>query len=116
MNIKQFYTTIGENYNNISILFNSDEKLKKYILMFKNDSTYVDLLEAIKNKDREIAFRYVHTLKGIALNLGFNHLFEVSSTLTELLRNNEYTIDESTPIEPITLVYNSIIEAINNID
>ena len=41
----------------------------------------------MENKNYEDAFRGAHTLKGVCQNLSFDHLYEVSNELTELLRD-----------------------------
>ena len=38
-------------------------------------------------RTQKAAFRAAHTLKGVCLNLGFDRLYEVSSALTEMLRD-----------------------------
>ena len=47
---------------------------------------YADLKTAVNNNDWEKAFLAVHTLKGMALNLGLSALASASSNLTEELR------------------------------
>ena len=41
------------------------------------------------------AFRGAHTLKGVAQNLGFERLYQVSAVLTEAMRGNKPLEDRS---------------------
>ena len=49
----------------------------------------LSLAEAVEKSEVEQAFRAVHTLKGMALNLSLSALAEVCSAMTELLRGKE---------------------------
>ena len=55
--------------------------------MFLEDQSYLQLKQALKDKNYEDAFRSAHTLKGVCQNLSFDRLYEVSHELTELLRD-----------------------------
>ena len=46
-------------------------------------------------QDWEAAFRGAHTLKGVAQNLGFERLYQVSAVLTEAMRGNKPLEDRS---------------------
>ena len=57
----------------------------------------------------------MHTLKGVAINLGFTALYNVSSALTEKLRNKEYdNLDDI--IADVKKQYDIVIEAIAALD
>ena len=66
-------------------------------------------------QDYDTAFRAMHTLKGVAVNLGFNALYEVSSALTEKLRNKEYDHLEGM-IKDVETQYQIVIDAIKALD
>ena len=56
----------------------------------------------------------MHTLKGVAANLGFSKLYSVSSDLTEALRHKELdNLDEL--VKCVDEEYAKIIAAINNL-
>lgn len=65
----------------------------------------------LKNPDYETAFRAMHTLKGVAVNLGFTALYNVSSALTEKLRSQEYDNLDGL-IADVKKQYDIVIEAI----
>lgn len=87
MTLKEFYTNIGGSFDVMLSRFLDENRIKKYVLMFKGDTTYQELIQNIENGQLEVAFRNIHTLKGLAANLGFDDLFKASSALTEILRN-----------------------------
>ena len=49
----------------------------------------------MEQQDWEVAFRGAHTLKGVAQNLGFERLYQVSAVLTEAMRGNKPLEDRS---------------------
>lgn len=63
----------------------------RFFKKFGDDESYRNLKESIKSGEWQNAFCAVHTLKGVAGNLGMNRLFAVSSDITEKLRNREET-------------------------
>ena len=67
--------------------------------------------ESWAKKDYETAFRAMHTLKGVAVNLGFTALYNVSSALTEKLRSQEYDNLDGL-IADVKKQYDIVIEAI----
>ena len=54
--------------------------------MFPGDDSMQNLTNAMNAGDTTTAFRAVHTLKGVALNLGLGSLAHASSQMTEALR------------------------------
>ena len=69
--------------------------MKKFVLKYADDRTCLELADAIESQDWSAAFRAAHTLKGIALNLGFDSLYTASSELTEVLRGGRPLTDMS---------------------
>ena len=65
-----------------------------YLLKFKDDETFDNLIDAFNKVDYKEAFRFIHTLKGISVNLGFDDLYQASCNLTECLREKENLNDE----------------------
>ena len=41
----------------------------------------------------ELAFRAAHTLKGVCMNLGFDHLYKLSFEITESLRTGNLELE-----------------------
>ncbi|MCF0107483.1 MAG: Hpt domain-containing protein [Bacilli bacterium] len=112
MTIEQLYIAIEECYEDMLNRFASPERITKYVKMFSADDSFSQLESALSEKNYELAFRMVHTLKGVSANLGFMKLFDKSVVLTELLRAKQYDADLLTPFNNIKTEYKKIVELI----
>lgn len=86
MTIPEFYQVVGGSYEDVLSRFMKDTLVLRFLRMFPNDTSMDDLTSTLKAGDVKEAFRAVHTLKGVALNLGLGNLASAASTLTEALR------------------------------
>ena len=86
MTIKECYEQAGADYEDVRSRLRSDILIRKFFLKFPEDRSFEQLREALEKNDHQEAFRGAHTLKGVALNLGFTPLYEASHRLTEDLR------------------------------
>lgn len=119
MTLKEFYETIGENYEDVFSRFGDEAFLKRFVIKFLDDPCFSDLKTALSRRDTEAAFRAAHTLKGICLNLGFQDLYKESAAVTERLR--ECVKSESAPANsrvPMNLEsrYQALIQKIRQLD
>lgn len=89
MNLQECYGAFGGNYEDVKTRLAKDTLIHRLLIKFLDDKTYESLLQAMEKKDYGEAFRGAHTLKGLCLNLSFEHLGKSASRLTELLRNWE---------------------------
>lgn len=114
MTIQEFYSKIGGSYDSLISRVGTDDRAKKFILMFANDQTMAELTKALNESDIDTAFRCAHTMKGLAANLSFDSLQKVSSDLTEILRhyNGE---DYSAAYKEVVKKYDLIISNIKSI-
>ena len=87
MTVKEFYDTIGADYQNVLSRLMKDALVVKFLNKYKDDGSYDKLEKCIKDKNYEEAFSAAHTLKGLALNLGLSKLGDAASELTEYLRS-----------------------------
>ena len=87
MTLQECYVKIGGDYNDILHRFMNENMVRKFVLKFPQDNNMALFEESWAKKDYETAFRAMHTLKGVAVNLGFTALYNVSSALTEKLRS-----------------------------
>ena len=113
MTIQECYKAIGGNYEDILGRLNNEALIRKFVLMFLEDSSYMQLKQAMADKNYEEAFRSAHTLKGVCQNLSFDRLYEVSHNLTELLRDRtgeQPGIPEA--MEKVTEIYEITIDEI----
>mgnify|MGYP000595121496 CR=1 FL=1 len=87
MTMQECYEAIGGNYEAVLGRLHSEALIRRFALKFLEDQSYIQLKQALENKNYEDAFRGAHTLKGVCQNLSFDRLYEVSHELTELLRD-----------------------------
>lgn len=114
MTIQECYEAIGGNYEDVLRRLRSEALIRKFTLKFLEDQSYPLLKQALGDNNYEEAFRGAHTLKGVCQNLSFDRLYEVSSELTELLRDRrEAGIPEA--MEKVTKEYEATIEEIKKL-
>lgn len=90
MNAKECYEIMNADYEDVKRRFLSDSRIRRFALLFLEDSSMKDLSAAMEEEDCEKAFQAAHTLKGICLNLGFTGLFAPVNRITEMLRAGDY--------------------------
>ena len=115
MTIEECYSIMGGDWDGIKRRLGNDALIAKLSLKFLSAKEYSEIGDAISNRDWEKAFLNAHTLKGVALNLGYNELAKAASALTELLRPRK--LDNPREAErlylSITSEHNKVINAIN---
>ena len=94
MELEEFYKQVGGNFEDVKRRLFSEEFIRKFVLKFKDDETFDNLIDAFNKGDYKEAFRFIHTLKGTSVNLGFDDLYKSSCDLTECLREKESLDDE----------------------
>ena len=86
MKLDEFFRCVGGDYGEAKARFQNDERIVRFLNMFPGDDSMQNLRNAMNAGDTTTAFRAVHTLKGVALNLGLGSLAHASSQMTEALR------------------------------
>lgn len=86
MTVKECYELIGADYQGVLGRLVKDERIEKYLRKFADGNYFAEIIEAINGEQWEDAFRNVHSLKGMSLNLGFENLHKKSDVLCEELR------------------------------
>lgn len=89
MDLKECFDLFGGDYNDVMGRLITETRVKKFLLMFLNDTSFSELKTAIEKKDYDSAFRAAHTLKGVCANLGIEKLRESASEITEALREKD---------------------------
>ena len=74
MMLEELYQEIAGNYQDIRERLRKEERIEKFVLLFLKDTSYQDMLQAWEQGNLETAFRAVHTLKGVCMNLSFDKL------------------------------------------
>lgn len=115
MTLKQCFELFGGDYDGVISRMLKEERVKKFVLKFKNDPTFDLLTESLQNENYKEAFRAAHTIKGLCQNLGFERLYKSSCVLTEALRDGEKPKDDSM-YQQVKCDYEQIINALNLLD
>ena len=105
MTIQECYEAIGGNYEDVLRRLPSEALIRKFTLKFLEDQSYPLLKQALGDNNYEEAFRG-----------SFDRLYEVSSELTELLRDRtgeKPGIPEA--MEKVTKEYETTIEEIKKL-
>lgn len=89
MALEEFYGRIAGDLGAVRGFLPSDESIMKLLVMFFDEPVYGELCDSIKANDMATAFRAAHTMKGLAVGMGFTGLHDASSRLTEALRPND---------------------------
>ncbi|MDE6584617.1 MAG: Hpt domain-containing protein [Anaeroplasmataceae bacterium] len=91
MDVREFYKSLNIDPTEVLHRFGDNEQmLTKFLTKFLNDTTFVQLTQALEVKDWELVFRTAHTLKGLCGNFDFKELFELSAKIVERYRANDY--------------------------
>ena len=61
MDIKECYTLIGADYNEVLSRLSSEKLITKIVKKYLDDTSFNDLKEGIETKNIELAFRGAHT-------------------------------------------------------
>lgn len=94
MTEKEFYETIGGNYEEALSRLMRDSLIRKFVLKFPEDPSFAALGKAVETGDWDEAFSASHTLKGVAMNLSFAVLSASAVALTDALRpQNRASLD-----------------------
>ena len=114
MTLRECYDTLGADYDGASKRLVNEMLMKRLALKFLNDTSFGELEKALEDKNYEEAFRAAHTLKGVAANLSFTKLQEVSSEMTEMLRDGNAPADGQY-IETVRAEYARTVEALKQL-
>ncbi|MDE6906117.1 MAG: Hpt domain-containing protein [Lachnospiraceae bacterium] len=89
MDLKEFYARVGGNYDSIMGRLMKEDRIKKYVFKFLDDSTFEMLCKSMEENDIEEAFRAAHTIKGLCQNLDLLTLYQSSHDMAEALRHGK---------------------------
>lgn len=115
MTVKECYDKAGADYADAINRLGTDALIKRFSIKFLDDKSFQSLKESIEAKDAEGAFSAAHTLKGVAVNLSFTSLYEVSSELTEKLRGGKLE-DYEELYAAVAQQYERVVNAIKELN
>lgn len=86
---------------------------QKFLSKFIDDKSYEEFKASLANGDFTAAEGAIHTLKGVAGNLGMTDLFEISNTiLTQMRAGNN---DNAQLVEKLDAEYDRVIQVLNSL-
>lgn len=94
MTVEDFYKSIESSYEEAKRRLMSEKLIHRFLNKFLDDPSFNELKTGIDNDDFEMTYRAVHTLKGVAMNLGFEKLSKPCIELNEYLRDHKHDIDD----------------------
>ena len=112
--IRAAYERIGADFDDAASRFGSSALVERFAGMFVQDKSFDELEKALAAHDAKAAFRAVHTLKGVAQNLGFDRLYAASVPLTEALREDKPLEDRSL-FDNVETAHQEILNAIEEL-
>lgn len=90
MTVKECYSQMGGDYNNVLSRFYDEAMIKRLLGKFAAGETGFDALEQAMSKgDAQAAFCAAHTLRGVCQSLSFTQLCGTLNTITEALRDGD---------------------------
>lgn len=110
MSVEELYAVLEGDYTGTMARLMKEDRIKKYLGKFIDATDYSEFLGNVEKENWPEAFRNIHTLKGVCLNLGLSKLADVSSAMTESIRNGAPTEDVTGLIEDVKTEYQRTIE------
>ena len=113
MNLKECYLAAGADYEDMIRRFINEERADRFLALFLKDQSFNELCGAMDEERYEDAFRAVHTIKGICMNLGLTALSSSCVDLTENLRQRRLDGDTQRFFEQVKKDFERTASAIN---
>ena len=117
MTLHEFYSAVGGDYNDAIGRLRTESFIERFLRMFPQDNSMSLLNEAMAASDAATAFRAVHNMKGIALNLSLTGLAAACSTMTEALRGKSELPAEATALyQKVSDEYAKVSHALSQLE
>lgn len=115
MTVQEFYQQINGDYEGVLQRLMDDERIRKFVKRFPEEKLYEQLNDAIAREDYADAFRCVHSIKGVCMNLGMSVLQKSSSELCEALRDGKKPENLKELYEAVKEDYEHVIRGIGEL-
>lgn len=101
MTLKELYTEIDGNYDEVVKRLMNETLVRKFVLKFLDDKSLENLRVSLDGKNYPEAFRAAHTIKGVCQNLSFGRLYHSSSILADALRDGNWSDEYSALVSKV---------------
>lgn len=91
------------------------EIYEKFLLKFKEDKSFQELDQAMKDHDYGTAFTAAHTLKGVTGNLSINVLYQELVPFVELLRTGAKLAEANAYYPRVAETYHQVMDVLNKL-
>ncbi|MBR1771599.1 MAG: Hpt domain-containing protein [Lachnospiraceae bacterium] len=115
MTIEELYAAIDSDYNEVLSRLINATLIVRLVKLYKNDANYASLCAGMEERDREKIFTASHTIKGLALNLGFKDLAATAAELCEATRNS-YAENVPALFEAVAGEQKKVMDLIDQLD
>mgnify|MGYP002541326647 CR=1 FL=1 len=86
MTVKECYSQMNGDYNNVLSRFYDEAMIKRLLGRFIDDTSFRALEQAMAEGNVQAAFNAAHTLRGVCQSLSFTQLCGTLDPITEALR------------------------------
>lgn len=115
MTLQELYAVVGGDFDDVERRLRGEERVRRFVDMFAGDESFSQLQDAVACQNWQAAFAAAHTLKGVALNMGFNNLAISASVLVEQLREGKDPTDGAA-YRVVCSDYACLVDAIGALD
>ena len=115
MTLSELYAALGGDVQAVLARIPSEAMIRKFAKMYPQDTSFAELRQAVDARDWDGAFRAAHTLRGVALNLGFSELADTASMLTEHLRGGN-ALTQPALLRAVEDAHAQALRALNELD
>ncbi|WP_195283491.1 Hpt domain-containing protein [Harryflintia acetispora] len=116
MTVKECFENLGADYDDVLRRMGTQERLLRFLSKFPQDPSFSLLCGAYERGDAGEAFRAVHSLKGVSVNLGLSSLYASACALTEELRGGTITPASAPMLEHLRQDYEATIACIRELE
>lgn len=119
MTLRECFEQFGGDYEGAIGRLGKEERIMKYSKRFAEGNDYELIESSLSAGNNEEAFRNVHNLKGVALNLGLTPLHETAHILCEALRPGNPPVSEDeigVMLKNVKTTYDNVVELLLKAD
>jgi len=92
MNLQECYERLGGSYADVLARMCGEARVERFVRRFLQDTSFVAILPALEAGDHDGAYRAVHSLKGVAMNLSFLPLQSACEEMCAAMRAGDYAV------------------------
>ena len=111
MTIRELYQTIGSDFDDVLARIPNEKLIGRLVKKFLQEGSMTLLTESMKAGEKKEALTAVHTMKGLALNLGFTVLGRACTVMNEALKEGRAE-DPQEMYQEVLKAYDQVVSLI----